>query len=456
MTEYKYSQTWFLNSEIKNFLIHFLDESKPNNILEIGCFEGLSSVFFADNFINHKDSSLTCVDPFLTIDSNDHKLFLQNNEEKNFDFNVSICQNFDKIIIYKTTSDNFFKFNNKIYNFIYIDGCHEPNFIQRDMENSFNVLDINGIMWMDDYGGGDGIQIKNTMNEFLHKYKGLYELIHTGYQLAIKKIKNINNKIIDCFIFYNELDLLTYRLNILNSVADYFIIVESTHTFVGKEKQLFFNDNKHLFEAFNEKIIHIIVDDFPSKELCNGDKVWQNEYFQRNAISRGLNELDTVLELNDMIIISDIDEIPNPHTIYDLKNKQLVNNINILQMDLYYYNLNTKFTTPWNLCKIMSYQKYKELGMICSTIRSIDCPIILNGGWHLSYFGDPNFIKNKIENFSHQELNTSKFTNLENIEEKIKNFTDLYERENDIKKIDIENNNNLPPKYDVYLVKYYT
>ena len=54
-------------------------------------------------------------------------------------------------------------------------------------------------------------------------------------------------KIIDCFIFYNELDLLTYRLNLLNNIVDYFIIVESTHTFIGKEKKLFFNDNKHLF-----------------------------------------------------------------------------------------------------------------------------------------------------------------------------------------------------------------
>jgi hydrogenase maturation factor len=55
------------------------------------------------------------------------------------------------------------------------------------MENSFNILEKNGIMWMDDYLGGDGIQIKNTMNAFLEKYNGQYILIHSGYQLAIKK-----------------------------------------------------------------------------------------------------------------------------------------------------------------------------------------------------------------------------------------------------------------------------
>lgn len=188
MSIYKYSQNWFLHSEIKTNLINFLDTSKENKILEIGCFEGLSSVFFADNFIDNENSSLTCVDPFLSIDNNDHKEYLQNNEELNFDFNISICKNLDKIYIYKIISDIFFTHNTKTYNFIYIDGCHEPDYIQRDMENAFNVLELNGIMWMDDYGGGDGIQIKNTMNAFLQKYKEQCEIIHSGYQLAIKKI----------------------------------------------------------------------------------------------------------------------------------------------------------------------------------------------------------------------------------------------------------------------------
>lgn len=148
----------------------------------------MSSVFFADNFIDNTNSSLTCVDPFLTIDNNDHKQFLQNNEEKSFDFNTSICKNADKITIHKITSDDFFKKNNNMYNFIYIDGCHEPEIIKRDMENSFNFLQKNGIMWMDDYGGGDGIQIKNAMNTFLEKYTGTYIILHNGYQLAIQKI----------------------------------------------------------------------------------------------------------------------------------------------------------------------------------------------------------------------------------------------------------------------------
>ncbi len=187
MNTYKYSQTWFINSEINKQLSEVCNSTKINNILEIGCFEGLSSVFFADNFINNPQSSLTCVDPFLTIDNNDHKEFLINNEELNFNYNISHCNNIDKIQIYKITSDEFFKINNKTYNVIYIDGCHEPSYIMRDMENSFNVLEKNGIMWMDDYRGGDGITIKKTMEDFLIKYNGLYDIIHVGYQLAIRK-----------------------------------------------------------------------------------------------------------------------------------------------------------------------------------------------------------------------------------------------------------------------------
>ena len=188
MNNYRYTKQWFLNSEIKQFLDSYLNKNTENRILEIGCYEGLSSVFFADNFLNNSNSQLICVDPFLNIENNDHKQFLMSNEENNFDYNISICKNNNKITIKKITSDSFFTTNKNTFNFIYIDGCHEPEFIKRDMENSFNILESNGIMWMDDYGGGDGIQIKSTMNAFLEKYKGLYSIIHKGYQLAIKKI----------------------------------------------------------------------------------------------------------------------------------------------------------------------------------------------------------------------------------------------------------------------------
>lgn len=206
MPYYKYTQTWFSHSEIKYHMATLLDKSKENHILEIGCYEGLSSVFFADNFLNNAGSAgstgstLTCVDPFLNIDNNDHGYLLQNGAELNFDYNISKCKNTEKITVHKTTADNFFITNVKTFNFIYVDGCREPDFIKRDMENAFSVLEKGGIMWMngyDDggYGSGSGScdgsddVIKKVMDDFLDKYVGQYVVVHKGYQLAIRKNK---------------------------------------------------------------------------------------------------------------------------------------------------------------------------------------------------------------------------------------------------------------------------
>ena len=112
---YKYSHAWFLHSEIRKKICDIVNDSEENHILEIGCYEGLSGVFFADNLINNPKSTLTCVDPFLNIDNNDHKQFLANNEELTFDYNISICKNSDKISIHKITSDAFFENNKKKY-----------------------------------------------------------------------------------------------------------------------------------------------------------------------------------------------------------------------------------------------------------------------------------------------------------------------------------------------------
>jgi len=266
-------------------------------------------------------------------------------------------------------------------------------------------------------------------------------------------------KIVDCFIFYNELDLLKYRLNLLNDIVDYFVIVESTHTFIGKEKSLFFNENKHLFEKFNNKIIHIIVEDFPHKYPnvnVNHNHVWNNESFQRNAISRGINYIKNLPDSDIIIILADIDEIPDPYTLEKIKKGDIIIDINILEMDYYYYNLNTKFNDKWLLCKILSYKKYNELNKSFHDIRHKNYKIISNGGWHLSYFGDKYIIQNKIQNFSHQEYNKAEYTDLEKIDERIKNGQDLFNRNEIIQKVKIEDNKYLPINYNKYLTKYYS
>jgi len=286
----------------------------------------------------------------------------------------------------------------------------------------------------------------NFIEQMEFKIKNEMILQHLQ-NLEFKLLKQIaNNKIIDCFIFYNELDLLTYRLNILNEIVDYFVLVESTLTFSGNPKELYYQENKHLFEKFNDKIIHIVVDEMPFKfPDINKNQQWENEEFQRNSIKLGISKLR--LNNHDLIIIADIDEIPDPETLNLIKNRENIITINPLEMDFYYYNLNTKMNDKWLHCKIVNYSKYKEIDN-CSYIRlNYWDNIIKNGGWHLSYFGNPEIISNKIKNFSHQEFNLNGFTDISLIQDRIKNGKDIFDRPIIIEKINLKENKYLPPNY---------
>uniref|UniRef100_A0A6C0I8S9 Glycosyltransferase 2-like domain-containing protein n=1 Tax=viral metagenome TaxID=1070528 RepID=A0A6C0I8S9_9ZZZZ len=270
-------------------------------------------------------------------------------------------------------------------------------------------------------------------------------------------------KITDCFIFYNELEMLTYRLNLLYNIVDYFIIVEARQTFVGLNKPLYFDENKHLFQQFSDKIIHVIVDLPFTKDTINistGDQ-WTNEKHQRNCIAEGLKQIDNNLSQEDIIIIADLDEIPDPNTLSKIKTgqKQVTDGISRLEQDFYYYNLNSKRNEKWYHCKILTVNKYKELRLTCEEIRFLNCDTIVNGGWHLSYFGDTKFIKNKLENFAHQEYNSAKYTDTNEIQRKIDNNVDLFGRDTSINSmtyVDIFNNDYLPPLYNTYLKSFYT
>lgn len=233
--------------------------------------------------------------------------------------------------------------------------------------------------------------------------------------------------------------MLEFRLNELYDIVDFFVIVESTKTFTGNDKELFYLTKKHLFDKFNDKIIHIIFD-----EESNINP-WINESNQRNFISKGVNQLP--LNDDDIIIISDIDEIPDTETLTNLKINRLTG-VYSLEQDLYYYNLNCKSIHKWYHPKISNYETFKKFTP--QEIRNLVTPIIENGGWHLSYFGDEEFIKNKINNFSHQEYNTDEFTSKTHIKYCIENNLDLFKREDENIKyfyIDILNNNYLPKNF---------
>jgi beta-1,4-mannosyl-glycoprotein beta-1,4-N-acetylglucosaminyltransferase len=252
-----------------------------------------------------------------------------------------------------------------------------------------------------------------------------------------------------------------YRLESLDLFIDYFVLVESLYTHSGKEKKLYYNENKILFEKYNSKIIHIIIDDFPYK-FPNIDysknQQWDNEHYQRNSIKNGINEINYKINLNDedIIIISDLDEIPDNKVLSSIKeNLFIINDIYSLEQDFYYYNLNSRFIDKWVFSKIISFKKYKEINLSFQDLRHLNCKKIHKGGWHLSYFGDKYFIQNKIQNFGHQEYNNNNYTNLDIIESRIQSQIDLYGRHNEhIEKISIKNNNYLPQNYEKFLLKY--
>jgi len=268
-------------------------------------------------------------------------------------------------------------------------------------------------------------------------------------------------KIIDGFMFYNELSMLEYRFSVLDDVVDYFILVESTHTQNGKEKPLFFEENKSRYKKWLPKIIHIVVRDvpyvFPNIDYSKNQQL-VNEHHQRNCIARGIEELE--LRPKDVIIISDLDEITDPALLRKVRSGEMKVTLQGLDHIFYYYNLNTRNKYVTDRARILTYEKYDRLDLPCHSIREMKCPIISPAGWHLSYFGDALFIQNKIRSIADFGGDDT-FTDLKNIEAKVKSSADLFNREAwgesyKLVHIDVEDNLYLPPDYDKYLRAFYT
>ncbi len=252
--------------------------------------------------------------------------------------------------------------------------------------------------------------------------------------------------IIDCFIFYNEFQMLDLHLKELDPIVDYFVIVEADKTFTGKEKPLYFEEKKYDYLDYLDKIIHVIVKDMPDTETA-----WDREAHQRNCIQRGLDELN--LKDEDIIILCDVDEITDTTLLKTLKQSQ-VTGLFALEQDFYYYNFNCQMNEKWYYAKFFNYGFLKQTGLKLQQMRTATMiqsgekrfPVrgVKNGGWHLSYFGDTEYIMNKIKNFSHQEFNTEQFTDPKHIEEQITKCEDLFGRGNLIKRVEISEESYLP------------
>lgn len=270
-------------------------------------------------------------------------------------------------------------------------------------------------------------------------------------------------KIYDCFTFFNEFDVLDIRFNELASVVDYFVLVEATKTFRGDQKPLYFAENKDRYAAFSDRIIHIIVNDMP---VPVKDNRWPLEKYQRQAIAKGL----TKCALNDVILISDADEIPSAEVVKDICLKISKNSI-IFDLK---ENISSFLISLHNIFKVSLIQRVmkKVIKLILPKYRIIKClhkhyEYFLNGyvndhvegttiirfsalqrlfnsdtdaarwlrnipyipisnGWHFSYLGSAETIAQKIHSFSHNEYDKPQYTNLQHIETMIEQGDNIF------------------------------
>ena len=229
-------------------------------------------------------------------------------------------------------------------------------------------------------------------------------------------------KIFDCFMYFDEDVLLDLRLNYLNSYVDKFVIVESNYAHSGKKRNLNFDiDN---FKKFKNKIIYLVFDQEPSgiANFNNKDHIdiTNSKYFlnaakrensQRNYILKGLKDA----EPNDMILISDLDEIPN----LEQNNLNEINNrLIFFKQKLFYYKFNLMLESfEWfgtKACRkklLLSPQwlrnikdknyPFWRLDTIFSRTKYQDIYFVENGGWHFSYLKTAKNIEKKLTSYLH-------------------------------------------------------
>ncbi len=229
-------------------------------------------------------------------------------------------------------------------------------------------------------------------------------------------------KIFDCFMYFDEDVVLDLRMNLLNDYVDHFIIIESNFTHKGDKRDLKFNINK--YNKFKEKIIYLIYDQEPEgieivyddddegtksrKYILNAAK---RENGQRNHIIKGLHNASA----NDLILISDVDEIPN---LSDLNFNQIKKNIILFKQHMFYYKFNLKIPnflwtgTKGCLKKVLispqwlrnvkdrKYPFYR-IDTFFSKKKYTNVKIIDDGGWHFSNIKTPEEIEYKLKSYLH-------------------------------------------------------
>jgi beta-1,4-mannosyl-glycoprotein beta-1,4-N-acetylglucosaminyltransferase len=255
-------------------------------------------------------------------------------------------------------------------------------------------------------------------------------------------------KIFDCFMYFDEEVVIDLRLNALNEHVDYFVIVESIFTHKGDKRELKFNHKK--FSKFKNKIIYMVHDKEPNeieevfKNDSSGEKsrkyilnAAHRENGQRNFIDEGLKKANN----EDIILISDVDEIPNLESIdFKLITEKLI----LFKQDMFYYKFNLKIPnlvwTGTKACKKKNLKSpqwlrnikdrkypFYRFDTIFSKTKYIDIKFIDKGGWHFSNIKTASEIEHKLRSYlHHREFDENPMTKNE-IDEIIKNKQAIYD-----------------------------
>ena len=248
--------------------------------------------------------------------------------------------------------------------------------------------------------------------------------------------------IYDCFQYFNENHMVDLRLNILDKYVDFFVVSESTKTHQGQDKKLQFNINN--FSKFKKKIIYTIADfdKNKDKEFINhkgGESVI--EQHQRNNILDGIKDAHD----NDLIILSDSDEIPDLTKLNLIKSGTKFTAFSQL-MFMYKLNLQNLNESNWIGSKLSlkknfpSPQKLRDIKFKKFPFWRVDKfnLQIIKGGWHFSFLQTPEQISKKIKAYSHGEFNTKQNTDVKLIKEKIIKNIDVFDRGFNLKIIELD------------------
>jgi beta-1,4-mannosyl-glycoprotein beta-1,4-N-acetylglucosaminyltransferase len=228
--------------------------------------------------------------------------------------------------------------------------------------------------------------------------------------------------IYDCFMYFDEDLLLDLRLHTLDKFVKKFVITEATYTHNGNKKELKFDINK--FKKFKDKITYLVVDNQPENILKliegesednRGEKLILNgmarDYFQRENLSRGLSNVSD----EDLIIISDLDEIPN---LENLNFSNIKNNIVLFEQKMFYYKFNLLYENfTWLGSKAIKNKNFKSpqwlrnikgrkypywrIDTFFSTKKYSNLFFVKNGGWHFTCIRTPEELEKKLLNFAH-------------------------------------------------------